>query len=48
MCVTGVSGSGKSTLVQDVLHAALRKAKGKPTEVPGKHRALKGTSESRT
>jgi energy-coupling factor transporter ATP-binding protein EcfA2 len=34
VCVTGVSGSGKSTLVQDVLHAALLKAKGKPTEVP--------------
>ncbi len=42
VCVTGVSGSGKSTLVQDVLHAALLKAKGKPTEAPGKHRALKG------
>jgi excinuclease ABC subunit A len=41
-CITGVSGSGKSTLVQDVLHAALRKAKGKPTEAPGKHRALRG------
>ncbi len=42
VCVTGVSGSGKSTLVQDVLHAALRKQKGKPTEAPGKHRALRG------
>jgi len=42
VCVTGVSGSGKSTLVQDVLHAALRKHKGKPTEAPGKHRALRG------
>ena len=41
-CITGVSGSGKSTLMQDVLHAALRKAKGKPTEAPGKHRALRG------
>ncbi|MBI4988807.1 MAG: ATP-binding cassette domain-containing protein [Rhodocyclales bacterium] len=42
VCVTGVSGSGKSTLVQDVLHAALRKHKGKPTDAPGKHRALRG------
>ena len=42
VCVTGVSGSGKSTLVQDVLHAALRKAKGQPTEAPGAHRALYG------
>ncbi len=42
VCVTGVSGSGKSTLVQDVLHAALRRAKGKPTEMPGAHRALRG------
>ncbi|HEX5612367.1 MAG TPA: excinuclease ABC subunit UvrA [Burkholderiales bacterium] len=42
VCVTGVSGSGKSTLVQDVLYAALRKAKGKPTEQPGPHRRLIG------
>ncbi len=42
VCVTGVSGSGKSTLVQDVLHAALLKAKGRPTETPGAHRALAG------
>jgi len=30
-CASGVR-AGKSTLVQDVLYAALRKAKGKPTE----------------
>ena len=42
VCVTGVSGSGKSTLVQDVLNAALLKAKGRPTEAPGAHRAVKG------
>jgi excinuclease ABC subunit A len=42
ICVTGVSGSGKSTLVQGVLYAALRKAKGKPTEAPGAHRELRG------
>jgi excinuclease ABC subunit A len=42
VCVTGVSGSGKSTLVQDVLHPALRKAQGKPTEAPGAFRELRG------
>ncbi len=45
VCVTGVSGSGKATLVQDVLHAALRKAKGKPTEQPGAHRDLIGADQ---
>ena len=42
VCVTGVSGSGKSTLVHDVLYNALLRAKGKPTEAPGAHRALLG------
>ncbi len=42
VCVTGVSGSGKSTLVADVLHAALLRAQGKPTETPGAHRTLEG------
>ena len=42
VCVTGVSGSGKSTLLRDVLHAALLKHKGRPTEAPGVHRALRG------
>ncbi len=40
VCVTGVSGSGKSTLVQDVLHPALRKRLGKPTDAPGAFREL--------
>ncbi len=42
VCVTGVSGSGKSTLVHDILHPALLRARGKPTENPGRHRALVG------
>jgi excinuclease ABC subunit A len=42
VCVTGVSGSGKSTLVHDVLYPALLRAKGRPTENPGRHRALFG------
>jgi excinuclease ABC subunit A len=45
VCVTGVSGSGKSTLVQDVLYPALLKTKGRPTEAPGTHRALKGAHQ---
>ena len=44
-CVTGVSGSGKSTLVHDVLFPALLRAKGKPTENPGRHRALHGVEQ---
>src|SRR5450631_4114566 len=44
VCVTGVSGSGKSTLVHDVLYPALLRAKGKPTENPGSHRALEGAA----
>ncbi len=42
VCLTGVSGSGKSTLMQDVLWPALQQARGKPTESPGAHRALRG------
>ncbi|HEX4927767.1 MAG TPA: excinuclease ABC subunit UvrA, partial [Burkholderiales bacterium] len=45
VCVTGVSGSGKSTLIQDVLYPALLKHKGRPTEAPGKFRALKGAHQ---
>ena len=44
VCITGVSGSGKSTLVHDILFPALLRAKGKPTENPGRHRALEGTA----
>ena len=42
VCVTGVSGSGKSTLVEDVLHPALLKYRGKPTEAPGQFAGLRG------
>ena len=42
VCVTGVSGSGKSTLVQDVLYPALMKAKGRPTDAPGRYDSLRG------
>ncbi|MCF2134554.1 MULTISPECIES: excinuclease ABC subunit UvrA [Mycetohabitans] len=42
VCVTGVSGSGKSTLLQDVLHPALARHFGKPTDAPGAYRALHG------
>ena len=42
VCVTGVSGSGKSTLIQDVLHPALLRQLGAPTEAPGEHDALIG------
>ncbi|MGH8227028.1 MAG: excinuclease ABC subunit UvrA [Steroidobacteraceae bacterium] len=42
VCITGVSGSGKSTLVEDVLHPALLKYLGRPTEAPGEFSALSG------
>jgi excinuclease ABC subunit A len=42
VCVTGVSGSGKSTLVEDVLHPALLKYQGRPTEAPGEFSTLRG------
>jgi excinuclease ABC subunit A len=42
VCVTGVSGSGKSTVVEDVLHPALLKYKGRPTEAPGAFASLRG------
>ncbi len=42
VCLTGVSGSGKSTLAQDVLYAAIQKAKGRGGEAALEHRALRG------
>ncbi|HTJ94312.1 MAG TPA: excinuclease ABC subunit UvrA [Pararobbsia sp.] len=45
VCVTGVSGSGKSTLLQDVLHPALARHFGKPTETPGAFDSLMGADE---
>jgi excinuclease ABC subunit A len=42
VCVTGVSGSGKSSLVHDILYPALLRAKGRPTENPGKHASIDG------
>src|SRR6185437_9809007 len=42
VCVTGVSGSGKSTLVEDVLHPAVLKYLGRPTEAPGDFGSLRG------
>jgi excinuclease ABC subunit A len=41
-CVTGVSGSGKSTLVNDVLYAAVKRAKGDWNHRIGTHRSLDG------
>ena len=41
-CVTGVSGSGKSTLVHEVIHAALKRAKGDWDRRVGTHRRLEG------
>jgi len=40
--VTGVSGSGKSTLVEDTLKRALAQHLHGASEVPGRHRALRG------
>lgn len=40
--VTGVSGSGKSTLVSDILHKAMLRHLGEPTDAPGTHRGLSG------
>jgi excinuclease ABC subunit A len=43
--ITGVSGSGKSTLMDEVLHRALLRAKGKPTEAPGACDAVLGAEQ---
>ncbi|MGH8272829.1 MAG: excinuclease ABC subunit UvrA [Gammaproteobacteria bacterium] len=42
VCLTGVSGSGKSTLMEEVLYRAIRRRKGKPTEMPGTHKTVVG------
>jgi excinuclease ABC subunit A len=42
VCISGVSGSGKSTLIREVLYKGLRKALGKSTDRPGRHRAIEG------
>ena len=42
VCITGVSGSGKSTLVHDVLHAAIKKAKGELKESPAGIETIRG------
>ncbi len=47
VCVTGVSGSGKSTLIQDVLYNALIKRKGRPKDMPGLHREIRGQENIR-
>ena len=45
VCVTGVSGSGKSTLIGDVLYQAARQQLGRPLELPGAHRELRGLAQ---
>jgi len=45
VCITGVSGSGKSTLIEDVLHKAMLKAKGRPSEMPGAFDRLEGAEQ---
>ncbi len=42
-CITGASGSGKSTLVHRILHASLAKSLYRAKEVPGEHKAIRGT-----
>jgi excinuclease ABC subunit A len=42
-CVTGVSGSGKSTLVHDIIHPAVKRAKGSWEKRVGALRKIEGT-----
>jgi excinuclease ABC subunit A len=42
VCLTGVSGSGKSTLAEDILYKGIKRAKGVPQGLPGRHSALRG------
>jgi excinuclease ABC subunit A len=42
VCISGVSGSGKSTLITDLLFPALQRHFGKPVEMNGTVRGLKG------
>ena len=41
-CVTGVSGSGKSSLITDILLPAVRASVYGSTNLPGKHKSIKG------
>jgi excinuclease ABC subunit A len=41
-CITGVSGSGKSTLVHDIIHPAIKRAKGAWEGRVGAHRGMQG------
>ncbi len=42
VCLTGVSGSGKSTLAEEILYKGIKRAKGEPQGLPGRHSALRG------
>jgi excinuclease ABC subunit A len=42
VCITGVSGSGKSTLVHEVLHSAVKRAKGEIKGSPDGYDAVRG------
>jgi excinuclease ABC subunit A len=42
VCITGVSGSGKSTLVHEVLHSAVKRAKGEIKGSPDGYEAVRG------